>query len=215
MREMEKEAMEALVAVARAPFAALEAQQQPIEQASSETAAAAEQAPAEEKKDFLAEFLKPDPNLTIATFKEKDLFEEFEEAFKNPNKRWRNKFPLLVVEDDRQRRCHFFCALAHRLQGVFTGPVSYFSIERLVLALSRKQAVDWNALLNHLIKSHVVLVDDCDSVSKLAPSTAGYVRAIIEEVLGRDMLLMIGMSKKYKKEPIFGPAVKKASKKKI
>jgi hypothetical protein len=213
---MEKEAVEAIASAGRALFESAEAQKQPAEQLRAEAQAQAAQAPAaEEKKDFLMEFLKPDSSLTIATFNGKEIIEEFEDIFKSPNKRWRNKFPLLVMEDDRQRRCHFFNALAHRLQGVFTGPVSYFSIERLCLALSRKQAMDWNGLLNRLIKSHVVLIDDCDSVSKLPPSTAGYLRAIIEEVLGRDMLLMIGMSKKYKKEPIFGPAFKKASKKKI
>ncbi|RJP14038.1 MAG: hypothetical protein C4520_22055 [Candidatus Abyssobacteria bacterium SURF_5] len=214
VQEEQKEAIEAFVHVARIPFAGQQEKQE-AETRAAETAPSPEPAAPEVKKDFFEEFLQANTALTSANFQGKELFEEFEEIFKNPNKRWRNKFPLLVMEDDRQRRNHFFNALAHRLQGVFTGPVSSLSIERLVTVLSKKQAFDWNGLLNRLIKSHVILIDDCDSVTKLPSSTFGYLRAIIDEVLGRDILLMIGMSKKYKKEPIFGAAVKRASKKKI
>ena len=40
-------------------------------------------------------------------------------------------------------------------------------------------------------------------------------RAIVEETSKRDILLMIGMSKQYRKEPVFGNVLKKATRKKI
>ncbi|MBI5116233.1 hypothetical protein HZA56_07135 [Candidatus Poribacteria bacterium] len=166
-------------------------------------------------RDFLDQLLAPDPALTAATFRGNQVFAEFEEAFRNPNKKWRNKFPLLIVEDDAGRRNHFFNALANRLQGMFTGRVSLLPVSKLAEMLLLTSSFDWSGLLNRLAKSHVILIDDCDNVQKLPASASGYLSAIMEEITGRDILLVIGMSKRYKKEPLFGNLYKKANKKRI
>ena len=74
---------------------------------------------------------------------------------------------------------------------------------------------DWNGLLNKLGKSAVVLINGCEDIERLPDSATGYMQAIIEDIAKRDILLLIGMSKRYKKEPVFGTVFKKASRKKI
>jgi chromosomal replication initiation ATPase DnaA len=188
----------------------------PEESKTSKEAKPAEPPPTPTRsRDFLDQLLAPDPALTAATFRGNQVFAEFEEAFRSPNKKWRNKFPLLIVEDDNERRNHFFNALANKLQGMFTGRVSMLPVSKLADTLLLTSSFDWSGLLNRLAKSHVILIDDCDSVQKLPASASGYLSAIMEEITGRDILLVIGMSKRYKKEPLFGNLYKKANKKKI
>ncbi len=175
----------------------------------------AEAPPARAGRDFLDQLLAPDPRLVAANFKGNHVFGDLEEAFRSPNKKWRSKFPLLIIEDDVQRRNHFFNALANRLQGMFTGRVSLLSVSKLAEMLTRAPSFAWSDLLNRLANSHVVLIDDCDSVQKLPPSASGCLSAIMKEITGRDILLMIGMSKRYKKEPLFGNVYKKATRKKL
>jgi hypothetical protein len=174
-----------------------------------------ETAPAEPAEDFLAKFLSADSSIETSGFRGKRSFDEFEEAFKYPNKKWKNKFPLLVIEDDEDRRKRFLNALASRLGEIFPSPVSLLSIEELAEMLALTPSFDWNGLLNKLIQSGVVLVNDCESVIRLPDSAAGYLQAIMEELSKRDTLLMMGTSKRYKKEPVFGGIYKKASRKKI
>jgi hypothetical protein len=101
------------------------------------------------------------------------------------------------------------------LKKTFTGPVCLLSIDKLSEMLALAPSFDWNGLLNKLAKARVVLIDDCENVSKLPNSALRYLHAIVEEISARDILLMVGMSKQYKKERIFGTIFKKATRKKI
>ncbi|UCD58150.1 MAG: hypothetical protein JSV16_03275, partial [Candidatus Hydrogenedentota bacterium] len=216
--EEQKEAAQAMASVAEKAVTApgQEEKQAVGEEGEAEEAETAEGPPhVEVRRDFLDEFLAPDPALTTANFRGSRVFESFEEAFRYPNKKWRNNFPLLVIESDDERRNHFFHALANRLQEIFTDPVSLLSIEKLSEMIALTPNFDWNGLLNKLAKSHVVLIDDCESVQKLPSSASGYLSAIVEETSGRDTLLMIGTSKRYKKEPVFGGVYKKATRKRM
>ena len=167
------------------------------------------------KKEFLDEFLTANPSLTEANFRGRRVFGDFEEAFRYPNKKWKNKFPLLIIDEDAERRNHFFHALANKLNEIFDKPVSLLLLDELAEMLALAPSFDWNGLLNKLAASAVVLMDDCESVIRLPDSAAGYMRAIIEDISKRDILLTIGMSKQYKKEPVFGAVFKKASRRKI
>ena len=220
--EERKEAAEAIVSVMKM-LAAIpkEEEKQPVEE-NTESAEVDEESDGDAKasgaelaRDFLDEFLSSSPSLTAANFRGNRVFEEFEEAFKNPDTKRRNRFPLLVIESDSQRRNHFFHALANNLQNAFTGPVALLSIEKLSDMLGLTPSFDWSGLLNKLTNCSVVLVDDCDSILKLSASSSGYLQAIIEEISGRNILLMMGASKLNKKDPIFANVFKKASRKKI
>lgn len=174
-----------------------------------------QEAAMEVQKDFMMEFLSPDPQLISANFRGRRAFEEVEEAFKNPNQKRRDKFPLSVIEDDGTRRNHFFNAMANRLQEIFDGQVSLLSIDKLAETLAQNPSFDWKDLLNKCAKSKVVLINDCDSMGRLPEPALKYLKAIVEEISKRDILLMIGASKKYKKEPVFGTVYKKSSRKRI
>ena len=93
--------------------------------------------------------------------------------------------------------------------------MSLLSIDQLAEMLALTPTFDWNGLLNKLAQSNVILINDCESVVRLPDSASGYLQAILEDISKRDTLLMIGTSKRYKKEPIFGGIYKKASRKKI
>jgi hypothetical protein len=218
--EKEREAAEAAATAATATVTPPEEQTVPPADPETEPQAAdvgGEEEPhaTEPPKDFLDEFISADPTLTDANFRGKRVFADFEEAFKYPNKKWRNKFPLLVLEDNDERRRHFFNALANNLTQIFDGSVSLLSIDELAEMLALTPSLDWNGLLTKLSKSAVVLINDCESVIRLPESATGYIQGIVEDIAKRDILLMIGMSKRYKKEPIFGNLFKKASRKKI
>ncbi|GAB4332198.1 MAG: hypothetical protein Kow0099_03960 [Candidatus Abyssubacteria bacterium] len=214
IQEERRQAVEAVVVAARA-FGKSDDEEKAPGQPHAEDMSAAEPEAPEVKRDFLDEFLSPDPALTPALFKNHRVFDELEEAFKNPNRKWRNKFPLLLFEDDSKVRHRFFHALGNRLTDAIAERVSLLSIQKLTEMLALTPSFDWNGLLNKLARSRVVLVVDCDNIEKLPASASSYLRAIVEELSSRDVLLMIGMSKRYKKEPIFGSVYKKASRKKL
>jgi len=216
--ESQQKAAEAFAAVAKAMVAPPK-EEEDVAAGEAEEPEGAEAEPqeadAEPPRDFLDEFLSADSTLTASSFRGKRVFDEFEEAFKYPNKKWRNKFPLLVIEDDEERRKHFFSALTNRLGEMFSSPVSLLSIDQLAEMLALTPTFDWNGLLNKLAQSNVILINDCESVVRLPDSASGYLQAILEDISKHDTLLMIGTSKQYKKEPIFGGIYKKASRKRI
>ena len=213
--EAQKEAAEAVASAAMAMVAPPRAEPVPGEER-PEDAGAEEQDPVTEPpRDFLDEFICSDASLTDSSFRGKRIFDELEEAFRYPNKKWKNKFPLLVIEEDEERRNHFFNALANRLKTVFDDPVALLSIAELAEMLALAPSFDWNGLLNKLGRSAVVLINGCEGIARLPDSATGYMQAIVEDIAKRDILLMIGMSKRYKKEPVFGTLFKKASRKKI
>ncbi len=210
--EERKEAVEAIVEVAIALTISPEPETE--EPSAGDDSGEPEPEP-EPQRDFLDEFLSPDPSFTESNFRGKRVFDDIEEAFRYPNKKWKNRFPLLVIDGDDERRNHFFHALANKLSDIFDAPVALLSINKLTEMLALTPSFDWNGLLNKLTPSAVVLIDDCQSVGRVQGSGAGYLRAIVENIVKQDTLLMVGMSKQYKKEPIFGTIVKKASRKKI
>ncbi len=214
IQEERKEAAEAIVQVARSLVESSTDEKEP-ESEVPESGQPPEPPIPEVKRDFLDEFLAPDPAVTAALFGDTRLFDELEEAFRNPNRKWRNKFPLLLIEDDPKLRLNFFHALGNRLIHAIPERVSLLSIEKLAEMLRLTPSFDWNGLLNKFARSRAVLVADCDNIGKLSTSALGYLRAIVEEMSSRDVLLLIGMSKRYKKEPVFGGVYKKASRKKL
>jgi hypothetical protein len=190
-------------------------EEEPVEEMPAEPEPPKEEVVVQEPPDFMEVFLAADTALTDVNFRGGQIFDDFEEAFRYPNKKWRNKFPLLVIEDDDRRRNHFFNALANRLKENLNEPVSLLSIKKLVDALALKSSFDWNGLLNRLARSHVVLIDDCASVAGLPQTALSYLSMIVAEIVKRDTLLMIGMSKRYQKDAVFGGVHKKASRKKL
>jgi hypothetical protein len=212
--EKYKEAAEAIAFAAKACVSVSESIQGE-EKITEEPGSDEQEAAAEDQREFMDEFLSPDPRLTSADFRGKRVFDEVEEAFKNPDMKRRNKFPLLVIEDDWERRNHFFNAIANKLQKIFGGSVVLLSLSKLAEMLAQDPSFDWRDLLSRFKQSKVVLINDCESAVRLPDSARGYLQTVLEKISQNDILLMIGSSKQYKKEPIFGTMHKKASRKKI